>query len=76
MNSHPLLSFLIDKYAGRKYYSPMKEVDIRLDPATVVALNRKKRQLVLQLRGKDSILKHAASDFLEKLKMHDRRKAV
>ena len=54
----------------------MKEIDIRLDSEALAVLGRQKRNFIIELRGKDFVLKHAALDFLEKMKMYDRRKAV
>ncbi len=54
----------------------MKDVEIQLDSEMVVILNRKKRKFIIELRGNDFILRHAAIDFLEKKRMYDRRNTV
>ena len=66
----------VEKDPREEYHCPVRELDIRRDSATVLFLSRKKRNFIIELRGKDYILKHAASDLLEKMRMHDRRKTV
>ena len=54
----------------------MKNLAFKLDTEMNTNLIRKKRKFVIDLRGDDFILKHAAADFLDKIKSYDRRKAI
>ena len=50
--------------------------NIRLDPETIINMCMAKRKFIIELRGSDFILKHAAKDFLAKIRMYERRKAI
>lgn len=54
----------------------MKNLTFQLNTEMNTNLIRKKRQFIINLRKDDFILKHAAADFLDKIKSHDRRKSI
>lgn len=53
----------------------MKNLTFHLDAEINTNLIRKKRQFVISLRGNDFILKHAAADFIDKIKDHNRKRS-
>ncbi|MCK5197886.1 MAG: hypothetical protein KAR21_06025 [Spirochaetales bacterium] len=54
----------------------MKNLTFQIDTEMNTNLIRKKRKFIINLRGDDFILKHAAADFLDKIKSYDRRKSI
>ncbi len=54
----------------------MKNLIFQIDTEMNINLARKKREFVINLRGDNYILKHAAADFLDKIKRHDRRNSI
>lgn len=62
--------------AKRNIILDMKNLTFQLDTEMNTNLIRKKRKFVINLRGDDFILKHAAADFLNKIKDYDRRKSI
>lgn len=54
----------------------MKNLTFQIDTEMNTNLIRKKREFIINLRGNDFILKHAAADFFDKIKSHDRRKSI
>lgn len=54
----------------------MKNLTFQIDTEMNTNLIRKKRKFIINLRGDNFILKHAAADFLNKIKDYDRRKSI
>ena len=54
----------------------MKNLNFQINTELNTNLIRKKRKFIINLREDDYILKHAAADFLDKIKSHDRRNSI